>query len=396
VNDTVIEPFAFSLGADDVTDLRARLQRTRWTDWLPGSGWSYGTDEVFIKQLCAYWQDGFDFDAFVQRTNAFPQFLAETQGERMHFYHVRSPEPTARPLVLVHGWPGSVVEFLDLIGPLSDPAAYGGDPADAFHVIVPSLPGYGFSGPTRASGVNTRKAGAMIADVMAALGYPRYFLQGGDWGAIVTSAMAESYPDRVAALHINMAPGGPNNPTIPVAGLSEDEAAEYAQLGQFMAMDAGYSYVQSSRPQTLGVAMNDSPAGLAAWIIDKFHAWTDHGGDLGSVVSHDQLLDNLSVYWFTGTASSSFRLYHESNFRTLYAHAVVDVPTGIARFAGDPFRWPRSLVEGTYRNVVDWQELPQGGHFAALQRKDDFLRVLRACLAGQGLEAPPALVDKGE
>lgn len=381
----VITPFEVAIGHADIADLRSRLARTRWTDWLPDTGWSYGTDEAFIKRLCTYWHDGFDFTAFAARLNAWPQFLAEVEGERLHFYHVRSPVPTARPLVLVHGWPGSVVEFLHLIGPLTDPEAHGGDAADAFHVIVPSLPGYGFSGPTRHTGVNTHKAGAMIAAVMEALGYPRYFLQGGDWGAIVTSAMAQNYPDQVAALHVNMAPGGPTNPAIPVDGLNAEEAAEYARLAQHMAMDAAYAFLQSTRPQTLAVAMNDSPAGLAAWIIDKFYAWTDHGGDLDSVFDFDHLLDNLSVYWFTGTAGSSFRLYHENNFRTAYVHAVVDVPTGVARFAGEPFRWPRSLVEATYRNVVDWQELPQGGHFAALQRSDDFLRVVRSFLRSQAL-----------
>lgn len=384
----VITPFEVSVDPADVADLRARLARTRWTDWLPDSGWSFGTDEAYIKRLCSYWRDGFDFDAFVTRLNAWPQFLAGAEGEQLHFYHVRSPVATARPLVLVHGWPGSVVEFLDLIGPLSDPEAHGGHAADAYHVIVPSLPGYGFSGPTRHKNVNTRKAGAMIAAVMEALGYPRYFLQGGDWGAIVTSAMARDYPDRVAALHVNMAPGGPTNPAIPVEGLDEAEAAEYARLGQHMAMDSAYAFIQSTRPQTLAVAMNDSPAGLAAWIVDKFHAWTDHGGDLDTAFDFDHLLDNLSVYWFTGTAGSSFRLYHENNLRSAYAHAVVDVPTGVARFAGEPFRWPRSLVEGTYRNVQDWQELPRGGHFAAFQRQDDFLRVVRGFFRGQLLQSP--------
>lgn len=380
-----IKPFEVVIDPADVADLRGRLVRTRWTDWLPETGWTYGTDETFIKRLCSYWQDGFDFGAFAARLNAYPQFLAETHGERLHFYHVRSPVATARPLVLVHGWPGSIVEFLDLIGPLSDPEAHGGKAEDAFHVIVPSLPGYGFSGPTRHTGVNVERTGAMIASVMETLGYSRYFVQGGDWGSIVTSRMAQDYPQAVAALHVNMAPGGPNNPAIPVEGLDEAEAAEYARLGQHMAMDAAYAFIQSTRPQTLAVAMNDSPAGLATWIIDKFYAWTDHGGDLESVFDFDHLLDNLSVYWFTGTAGSSFRLYHENNFRTAYAHAVVDVPTGVARFAGEPFRWPRSLVERTYRNVQDWQELPHGGHFAAFQRKDDFLRVVRGFFASQAL-----------
>jgi len=385
MTEVVITPFEASIAAEDVADLRARLARTRWADWLPETGWSYGTDEAYLKRLCGYWQDGFDFAKFIERLNAFPQFLAEAEGERLHFYHVRSKAPGARPLVLVHGWPGSVVEFLDLIGPLSDPAAYGADPAQAFDVIVPSLPGYGFSGPTRARGANVQKAGAMIAGVMRALGYDRYFLQGGDWGSIVMSGMARSYPDRVAALHVNMAPGFPTNPAVPVEGLSDAEAAIYARLGQHMAGDAAYAFIQGTRPQTLAVAMNDSPAGLAAWIIDKFYAWTDHGGDLDSVFDLDHLLDNLSLYWFTGTAGSSFRLYHENNVRSAYVHPTVDVPTGVAQFAGEPFTWPRSLVEKAYRNIQDWRELPKGGHFAAFQRKDDFLRVVRDFFAEQSL-----------
>ena len=380
-----ITPFEVTFAAEDIADLRERLARTRWADWLPEAGWTSGTDETYLKRLCAYWQDGFDFAELVSRLNSYPQFRAEIEGETLHFYHVRSNVPTARPLVLVHGWPGSVVEFLDLIGPLVDPESHGGDASDAFHVIVPSLPGYGFSGPTKSQGVTTAKAGAMIAAVMQEIGYERYFLQGGDWGSVTTSGMAEAYPDRVAALHVNMAPGGPTNPAIPVEGLSEDEATEYARLGQHMAVDSAYAFIQMTRPQSLGVAMNDSPAGLAAWIIDKFWSWTDHGGNLDDAFDADHLLTNLSIYWFTGTATSSFRLYHETNFRSAYAHAVVTVPTGIARFAGEPFSWPRSLVEQSYRNIQAWHEFPRGGHFAAFQRPVEFLDSVRRFFAGQAI-----------
>lgn len=378
-----ITPFAVSLSAEDVADLRGRLSRTRWTDWLPGSGWSYGIDRDYLAKICRYWQDGFDFTAHVARLNGHLQFRAEVGGETIQFYHVRSPVPTARPLVLVHGWPGSVVEFVDLIGPLTDPEAHGGDAEDAFHVVVPSLPGYGYSGPTRNPGINTAAAGRMIDAIMQALGYGRYFAQGGDWGAIVTSRMAQDMPERVAALHVNMAPGGATNPMEPVEGLDDAEAAQLDCLRQHVLVDTGYSLLQTTRPQTLAVGMNDSPAGLAAWILDKFWAWTDHGGDLDSVFDFDHLLDNLSLYWFTGTAGSSFRLYHENNFRTQYTHAVVSVPTGIARFAGEPFTWPRTLVEQNYRNIQDWQELPHGGHFAAFQRREDFLRVVRRFFRGR-------------
>ncbi len=369
----VITPFEVGVTADEIADLRDRLARTRWTDQLPGAGWDYGTELGYLRRLCDHWRDGYDFDGYVARLNAHPQFVAEVDGERIQFYHVRSRYEGARPLVLVHGWPGSVFEFLGLIGRLTDPE----DPADAFHVVVPSLPGYGYSGPTRNQFVDIDRAAAMVNAVMRSLGYPRYFAQGGDWGSVTTSRTAETYPESVAALHVNMAPGGPDNPFAPVEGLNEQEAQEWASFLGFLYADGGYSHLQGTRPQTLAVGINDSPAGLAAWIIDKFHAWTDHGGDLDSVFGMDHLLDNLTLYWLTGTAGSSFRLYFESNGRGKYRQSKVSVPTGIARFAGEPFRWPRPLVEMSYFDIQDWQELPKGGHFAAFQRPDDFLRVVR-------------------
>lgn len=374
----VITPLEVKVPAAEIADLRDRLGRTRWPNWPAGAGWSYGTEEAYLMRLCAYWQKEYDFHGYEKRLNAWPQFLAEVEGEQIQFYHVRSSVPGARPLVLVHGWPGSVVEFLDLIGPLSDPEAHGGRAEDAFHVVVPSLPGYGYSGPTRKPGVNSLTAGAMINAVMAALGYDRYFAQGGDWGAIVTSRMAETYADRIAALHVNMVPSGPIDPAIAVEGLNAAEAALMQSLRLHMQGDSGYALIQMTRPQTLGVAMNDSPAGLAAWIIDKFHAWTDHGGDLDNVFDFDHLLDNLTLYWLTGTAASSFRLYHENNFRAVYRHAVVSVPTGVAQWSGEPFRWPRKVAEQNYRNIQEWREFEGGGHFAAFQRKAEFLHAVRS------------------
>jgi pimeloyl-ACP methyl ester carboxylesterase len=210
-------------------------------------------------------------------------------------------------------------------------------------------------------------------------------VQGGDWGSIVTSRMAETYSDRVAALHVNMAPGGPPNPFLPVEGLSPEEEAEMQKLRQFMMGDSAYAQIQGTRPQTLAVAMNDSPAGLAAWIIDKFYAWTDHGGDLDSAFDFDHLLDNLSLYWFTGTAGSSFRLYHENNVRSAYRHAIVTVPTGVARWSGEPFRWPRQLTNANLQNVQAWEEFQGGGHFAAFQRKEEFVGAVRRFFGKQKL-----------
>jgi epoxide hydrolase len=385
MTDMIITPFTVTVDDADVAELRRRLGATRWTDWLPDSGWSYGVDESYLKRLCAYWQNGYDFAGYAARLNAWPQFLGTLDGEQIQFYHARSPVPTARPLVLIHGWPGSVVEFLGLIGPLSDPEAHGGRAEDAFHVVVPSLPGYGYAAPTKGLGVDVVAAGRLIDGAMRALGYDRYFAQGGDWGSIVAGRMAENYPDGVAALHVNMATGGPDNPFEPVEGLSAEDAAERAKFQQFMLGDSGYSHIQGTRPQTLAVAMNDSPAGLAAWIIDKFYAWTDHGGDLDSAFDFDHLLDNLTLYWLTGTAGSSFRLYYENNFRGSYRRARVTVPMGVARWAGEPFRWPRPMVEEDFPTITDWREFAGGGHFAAFQRKDEFLDAVRGFFRTQAL-----------
>jgi pimeloyl-ACP methyl ester carboxylesterase len=377
-------PFKVEVSEAQIRDLRDRLAKARWTDQLPDAAWHYGTELGFLRRLCDYWQKTYDFTEYETRMNAFPQFVAEMDGEQIQFYHARSKVEGASPLVLIHGWPGSVVEFLDLVGPLTDPVAYGGDAADAFHVIVPSLPGFGYSGPTRKQGIDFEFAAKMINSVVLSLGYGRYFAQGGDWGALTASRMAELYPTHVAALHLNMAPGGPNNPFAPVSGLTQAEAQDWASFLAFMGGDGGYSHLQSTRPQTLAVGLNDSPVGLAAWVIDKFHAWTDHGGDLASVFSFDHLLDNLTLYWLSGTIGSSVRFYLESNQGGKYRHSKVTVPTGVARFAGEPFRWPRSLSEQAY-NIVDWQEFPRGGHFAAFQRPVEFVDAVRRFFRSQKL-----------
>jgi microsomal epoxide hydrolase len=372
-----ISPFSVQVSETDIDDLRIRLARTRWPDQLPDAGWGYGAERGYVQALCDYWRTDYDWRGFEGRLNAYPQFLTEIDGERVHFYHVRSPETSARPLILCHGWPGSVVEFLQVIGPLSDPVRYGGDPRDAFHLVVPSLPGYGFSGPTRHRGVDKAKIARMFDTLMLDLGYDRYFAQGGDWGAIVTSAMAEARPEHVAALHINMAPADPPDPAQPMAGLSAAEAAEWSRFLGFMQFEFAYSQIQSSRPQTLAYGLSDSPAGLAGWLIEKFKAWSDCGDDIERDFSRDGLLDNISTYWLTGTINSSIRLYYETNGPgAAFRNARVKVPTGVARFAGEPYRWPRPWVEAAY-NVADWREIAQGGHFAAMQRPQEFLAAVR-------------------
>lgn len=370
-------PFKVQVSDAEIADLRARLARTRWADQLPEAGWAYGTERVYLQSLCDYWRDQYDFTGYAARLNAFPQFLTEIDGERLHFYHVRSPEPGAHPLVLLHGWPGSVVEFLDVVRHLTDPRANGGDPGDAFHIVLPSLPGYGYSGPTRSKGVDYRRAGGMVHQLMLALGYDRYFAQGGDWGALTCSDMAERYPTNIVALHLNMAPGSPANPKDPTAGLSAPDAKVWSDFQSFMEFEFAYAQIQSTRPQTLAYGLNDSPAGLAGWLMEKFYAWSDVGETLNEAFGIDRLLDNITLYWLSGTINSSCRLYFETNGppRT-YRQAKVTVPTGVARFAGEPYRLPRAWVEHAY-NVVEWKELPKGGHFAAFQRPDDFLGVVR-------------------
>jgi microsomal epoxide hydrolase len=270
-----------------------------------------------------------------------------------------------------------VVEFLDVVGRLTDPRAHGADPADAFHVVVPSLPGYGYSGPTRSKGVDYRRAADMVHQLMLGLGYERYFAQGGDWGAITASRMAECNPANIVALHLNMAPAGPENPQDPTAGLSAADAQVWSDFLGFMQFEFAYSQLQSTRPQTLAYGLTDSPAGLAGWLIEKFHAWSDVGDSLNESFGIDRLLDNITLYWLSGTINSSCRLYFETNGPpNTYRHAKVTVPTGVARFAGEPYRWPRAWVERAY-NVVEWQELPKGGHFAAMQRPDDFIQAVR-------------------
>jgi pimeloyl-ACP methyl ester carboxylesterase len=379
----MIEPFQVEVPATAIADLRDRLSRTRWPDQLPDAGWDYGTEEGFLQSLCAYWHEGYDLEGFAGRCNAFPQFRATIDGQPIHFIHARSPEPAARPLLLTHGWPGSVVEFLDVLGPLSDPVAHGGRAEDAFHVVAPSLPGYGFSGPTTERGWSTRRVAKAFVSLMAELGYDRYYAQGGDWGSAITMNVADEAPDHVAAAHVNLLfsprPKEPDGELL----VTPQEAAGLAAVARFQAEETGYQAIQSTKPQTLAYGLTDSPAGLAGWITEKFRTWTWRGEsgqpDLG--VSRDRLLDNISVYWFTGTINSSMRLYYESlgpgRFATMGRPTV---PLGHAVYPGEIYRLPRSWAEAAF-NIVHWVEMPRGGHFAAMEVPDLYVDDVRACFA---------------
>jgi microsomal epoxide hydrolase len=374
-----IIPFEARVPDEVLADLKARLSRSRFPDQLPGAGWDYGSELSYVEQLCAYWRDQFDWRAAEKRFNAFPQFMTEIAGERLHFYHVRSPEPDALPLVITHGWPGSVAEFLDVLGPLSDPKRHGGDAKDAFHVVAPSIPGYGFSGPTRHKGFSGREAAKINVRLMELLGYDRYVAQGGDWGSQISTLTAQAHPERVIALHLNMITGVPPNPDDPYQGLSEDDRRYVDWKRNYDAHESGYQLIQGTKPQSLAYGLTDSPAGLAAWIVEKFKTWSDCGEDIETSFTKDQLLENIMLYWVTGTINSSMRMYYESigPGRMTGSLARVETPTGHARYPAEIRRTPRPWAE-PYFNIVRWTEMPRGGHFAAFEQPALFVEELRA------------------
>ena len=303
-----IEPFRIAVPDADIDDLRTRLRDARWPDQLPDSGWDYGADYEYLKPLARYWADTYDWRAHEAELNRFPGFLTEIQGQRIHFLHVRSPHADALPLVLTHGWPGSISEFARCIDPLVNPTAHGGTAADAFHVVVPSLPGYGWSGPTTEPGWNVRRTASAWAELMARLGYTRYGAQGGDWGSFVTRHLADLDAEHLCGIHVNMMSAMPPGNADDLADLSPREQAQLARTQDYMSSGSGYVAIQSTRPQTLAYGLNDSPIGLLSWIIEKFWAWADHDGHPEDAVSRDELLTNVSIYWFTQTAGSSARM----------------------------------------------------------------------------------------
>ncbi len=380
-----IEPFEIDVPQEDLDDLHRRLTATRWPDRVR-SGWSDGADVDYMQELARYWADGYDWREREAYLNAHPQFTTTAAGERVHFYHVRSPEPGALPMVLIHGYMGSVVEFREMIGPLTDPAAHGGDPADAFHVVVPSLPGYGFSGPTTGPGVDMHRCADAIAEVMEQLGYQRYIVQGGDWGALVARRMAETYADRLIAVHFNMLFAQPTaeeaaDPERMMSGVTEAEQAAMARSLEVITGGTGYMAMLSTKPQTLALAHNDSPVGLAGWLVEKYQHWCDlEDGNLESVFTKDQLLDNVMLYWITGTVASSGRLYLESARRGTSAldpwAGRVTVPTGHAVYPRELMQTPRVWAECRYP-IVHWSVQPRGGHFAPFEQPELFTDDLR-------------------
>ena len=350
-------------------DLRRRLAAARLPDQIPGSGWGYGTDGAYLRELCSYWRDKFDWRAQEALLNRFEHHHTLIGGQKVHFVHARSKIPGALPLVITHGWPGSVFEFYKIIGPLVDPVAHGGSVRDAFHVVCPSIPGYGFSGPTHEPGWDVRRVAETFAKLMARLGYSKYGAQGGDWGSIITTQLALVDPEHVAGIHLNMVVAGPPpGAANPMEGVSAEEMKALADMGDFQKNETGYQQIQGTKPQTLGYALNDSPTGLAAWIVEKFRTWSDCGGDVERRFSKDELLTNIMIYWATETINSSVRLYCETMRAGRFAVSAerVRVPTGCSIFPKEIYRPPRRWAEAHF-NVLQWTTHASGGHFAALE-----------------------------
>lgn len=367
-----VEPFEIRIEESAVVDLRERLARTRWPEPETVEDWTQGVPLSYVQELCSYWRDGYDF-GFGERINAYPQARTQIDGLGIHFLHVRSTEPDALPLLVTHGWPGSVVEFLKVLGPLSDPRAHGGNPADAFHVVVPSLPGYGWSDKPARAGWKVPRIAAAWTELMRRLGYDRFGAQGGDWGASVTTAIAQQHPPGLVGIHVNMAVAAPDPASLDELTPTEQQAL--ADLNSHLKSGTGYSTQQSTRPQTLGYALNDSAAGLCAWIVEKFWAWTDCDGHPESALTKEEMLDDISVYWFTGTAASSARLYWES-FNSSHREAV-DVPSGISIYPREIIRPSRRWAERRFTDLRWFEELDRGGHFAALEQPESFVEQLR-------------------
>jgi pimeloyl-ACP methyl ester carboxylesterase len=359
-----IRPFRIDIPAADLDDLRDRLARTRWTAQLPGQPWQKGAPVDALRELADYWRDSYDWRAQEKMLNEYPQYLTEIDGQTIHFLHVVSPEPDAFPLILTHGWPGSVVEFLDVIGPLSDPRAHGGDPSSAFHLVIPSIPGFGFSTPLSDAGWDSRRTASAFAQLMALLGYDRYGAQGGDFGALVSPDLGRVDAEHVVGVHVNAATVG----FIPFgevdeSGLTDLEKDRATRIKRFMTEGNGYFQIQGTKPQTIAYALNDSPVGQLAWIVEKFHEWT-HGD--GVTVDRDRLLTNVMLYWLTGTGGSAANMYYELMHSGSWP-TPSGVPTAVAAFAHDiPIR---SAAEQA-NTIARWTDFDTGGHFAAMETPD--------------------------
>jgi pimeloyl-ACP methyl ester carboxylesterase len=371
-----IKRFQIHVDESILEDLHDRLERTRFPDQIEGTGWEYGIPIDYLRELVEYWRDTYDWRAQEAKLNELCHFRTTIDDQSIHFIHAPSVHADALPLLITHGWPGSVVEFLDIIPRLTDPEAFGGQATDAFHVVAPSLPGYGFSEPPRSPGWDEQRIAQAFIMLMGRLGYTLYGAQGGDWGAQVTTRIGALDPEHCTAIHLNMAIGAPPEHPGP---LTQEEQVELAAMRQFGKDESGYAHEQGTKPQTLGVALNDSPAGLLAWIVEKFRTWSDCDGHPENCYTRDQLITNVMLYWATQTSASSARLYWESRHKGSTAEALpfVGVPTGVARYPKEILCWPRSWVERQY-TVTHWAVMERGGHFPAMEQPELFVEDLRA------------------
>lgn len=368
-----IRPFRIDVPQQQLEDLTARLALARLPEKETPADWSQGVPLAYLQEVKEYWQSAYDWRRAEAAINRFDGYLTAIDGLDIHFLHVRSRERDALPLLLTHGWPGSIVEFLEVIEPLTDPVKHGGDPRDAFHVVVPALPGYGFSGKPSRPGWGVEKIADTWATLMARLGYDNYVAQGGDWGSAVTTALGIRDTGHCQAIHVNMVSARPD----PMDNLTELEKKGLAGMKHYQEWDSGYSKQQSTRPQTLGYALVDSPVGQAAWILEKFWAWTDCNGHPENALSRDAMLDNIMLYWLTASGASSARLYWES-FGSFSA-GEVQTPTGCSIFPKEIFLCSRRWAENRYKNIIYWNELDRGGHFAAFEQPALFVDELRNC-----------------
>jgi microsomal epoxide hydrolase len=371
-----IRPFRLDIPQSELDDLHDRLQRTRWPGEVPGVGWSRGVPLGYLQELAAYWRDDYDWRQQEALLNTFPQFTTEIEGANVHFLHVRSPEPGALPLIMTHGWPGSIVEFLDVIGPLTGPKAHDGDPADAFHLVLPSIPGYGLSGPIQETGWNVHCFAAAWAELMRRLGYERYGAQGGDWGSAISRELGVIDPAHVMGVHLtpiwsSLSPdeADPNN---------EEEQRSLQASQRYQSDLSGYGHLQATRPQTLAYALTDSPVGQLAWIVEKFKDWTDSSERPEDAVDRDRLLTNVMLYWLTRTAGSSANSYYEAFHSGAWGKEEREstVPTGVAVFAREISHPIRRIAERKNR-IVHWSHYDRGGHFAAMEEPDLFVDDIR-------------------
>lgn len=377
MNDDAITSFRIDVPEQDLEDLAGRLDRTRWPGELPGAGWSYGVALQRVRELATYWRNGFDWRAAEARLNLFRQFKTVIDGQRIHFLHVRSPERDAFPLILTHGWPGSVAEFAEVIGPLTDPRQHGGDPASAFDVVVPSLPGFGFSAPLSEAGWGVERTARAWAELMRRLGYARYGAQGGDWGARISPQLARTDPAHVAGVHVNALTTLPDGSPGEMESLDAEDLASLSGLRKWNIERSGYAQIMATRPQTLAYALDDSPVGLLAWNLE----WFDDYGEHPAAIPADAILTSVALYWLTGTGGSSGRIYKEAAASWGQPAPRSPVPTAVAVFPGDST--VRAFAERGH-NVTRWTRFDRGGHFAAIQAPDllvgdvrEFFRGLR-------------------